>query len=212
MIAAQHDAVGADHGNDVGHDLRTVADRVVMETAQIGHGRFGHVFGLGTHARAVGHAPDQRRERAACMRQHDLELRKRVHHAAEHQRRGGDAGIVRIAEEIAQVVAAHALGAHRVDRMQQDRQAQRFAARVNRPERFVVEVLAHHMRRQVDPAHAGQIGRAIKFLQRQRRRLHGQRQQAVETLRIADMRDREAVVVDLREPEPERRRRPVHHR
>ena len=54
------------------------------------------------------------------MRQHDIELRKCVHHAAEYQRRGSDAGLVRIAEKIAEPVLAHALGADRRHRMQED--------------------------------------------------------------------------------------------
>ena len=121
-------------------------------------------------------------------------------------------GVVWIAEEVAQVVAAHAVGADGVDRVQQDRESQRLAALVYRPGPFVVEILAHHVSREVNAAHARQVSGAVEFLQREIGRLHRQRQQAVKPLWIFKMRGSKAVVVDLREFQAERRRRPVDHR
>jgi len=57
-------------------------------------------------------------ERAAGMRQAHFQFGEGIEHAAENQRCRRDRGLVGVADEVAQMVQAHALDAARVHRMQ----------------------------------------------------------------------------------------------
>ena len=126
-----------------------VRDGVVIEALQIRARPLFHLPALFAHFRAVVHAADEPRESPAGLRQHHGQVRERIHDAAEHERGGGDADFVRIAEEVAQEMLPDALAAARIERVQEDGQAELLALLVDGPQRLVVEVPAVDVRRHV---------------------------------------------------------------
>src|SRR3989442_2874018 len=98
-VASEHDAVGADGGDQIPQGLGRVADRVVGEAAEIRGDRPARaIASFGPHALTALEAPEEVRERTARVRQAHLELRAAIEDAAEDQVGGGDRGVEGIAE------------------------------------------------------------------------------------------------------------------
>ncbi len=156
-------------------------------------------------------AADEPGESAARVGQHDFEPGKGIQHAAEDQIRSRDRGFMGIADQVAQVIVAHALDAARVYRVQAQRETLRLAFRIDRPEGLVVEVPAVDVHRHVHAADARQSRRALEFLDGEFGRLHGQRHRAAEALRVLRIGSGARIIVRPREPHAEFGRRPVDH-
>ena len=111
-------------------------------------------------------------------------MREVVEHAAENQAGGADRGLMRIPDEIGEMIFGHPLLAARRHRMQAERQLQRGAALVDRPEGAVVEIYAVDVQGHIDAAHAGQARGAFQLLDRKLRRLHGQHDRTAQLVRM----------------------------
>ena len=145
------------------------------------------------------------------MRQVHLELRELIEDATEDERRGGDSRVVRVAQQVLQVIARGALACEGVDRVQEDSPAELFGPGVHIPEAPVVEVRLVNVRREVQAAHSGKLRGTLELLQRELRGLHRQHREPHEARRIFEMRGGRGIVVRLREREPEAGRCPIHH-
>src|SRR6266576_6502110 len=141
-------------------------DRIVRKALQVGARRIRHpcVVELRTYLPAVVETANQNGERAATMRQVDLELRVPVKHAAEDQVAGGDCGLKRIAEQVREVVGLGAIAAKSRQWMQKNRQVERLDAREDRLKQRIVEVTPFDVGAQVDAAHTRQFACPIQFV------------------------------------------------
>src|SRR5882762_1848480 len=188
-------------------------DRIVRKALQVVARRSRHpgVVALGTYLPAVVETANQNGERAATMRQVDLELRVPVKHAAEDQVAGGDRGIKRIAEQVREVVGLGAMAAKSRQRMQKDRQAERLDAREDRLKQGIVEVAPFDVSAQVNTAHAWQFARTIEFVNGVIGVKHRQGQEGNNPRWIGEMRGTRAVVPRLGESEGNFRIAPIIH-
>jgi hypothetical protein len=80
------------------------------------------------------------------MGEANLQRRMALEHAAEHQARGGDGGVERIADQIGEIIRRQAVGAGHVDRMEQNERIELRRRRPNRLEFRIIEVLARDIR------------------------------------------------------------------
>ena len=187
-------------------------DGVVGEAAQIAARRLRKVLGLFPDPPAVVDAADQDRQRAARMRQIDLQVGMAVEHPAEDQVAGGDRGVDRVAEQIAEVEALHALAADGLDRMQEHWQPELLDPGEDRFEQGVVEVAIVDVGAHVDAAHARHIAHAIELVDGPVRVKHGQGREHDEAVRMGLVRDDRRVVPRAREPVRQVGIGPVQHR
>src|SRR5437899_11824026 len=81
-------------------------------------------FDLRTNLCAVIDSSDQHGERAAAMRQADLQFRMAIQHAAKDQVAGGQRGVEWIAQKIRKIPRFCALASDCLQRMQEHRQSQ----------------------------------------------------------------------------------------
>ena len=212
IVGADHHAIRTDHLDEVAHDLRAVADGVVMEAAQVGAGQLLHMLELRAPPDAVVPSSSEPGKRATRVRQQDLQIREGVEHAPKNQAGRADRRFMRVTNEIGEMILAHSLLAARRHGMQAERQLQGSQALVDRPEGAVVEIHAIDVQGHVDAAHAGQARGAFQFLHRKLRRLHGQHDRAAQLVRMRLAGGRAGVVVGLRQLHAEAVRRPIHHR
>jgi hypothetical protein len=125
-VGAQHHPIRTDGGDEIAEGRRVVADDVVGEATEIGaEGFLRHTFRLRPHSLSVTQASVQIRQGAARVGQAHRELGQPIEHAPEHQMRGGDGRVERIAEEIVQIVGSEPLRADDPEGMQEHRQPKR---------------------------------------------------------------------------------------
>src|SRR5580700_7952651 len=119
VAAEQH--VRGPRPTDKGFELGPrVHDGVVIEPAQRGFRRYSERFlRFAADMPAVYPAPGLVGGEAAAVRQADLEGRMALQHAAEHDARGRDRGVERIADQVGEVVGAQPVGARDLHRMDQ---------------------------------------------------------------------------------------------
>ncbi len=149
---------------------------------------------------------------AAIVRQADRQLRKAVEHPAEHEVRGRDRRLEGIAEEVGEVMRREPLVPDHLDRMQEQRQAERLDAFVHREERGIGQLLVQHVRGRVEAAHARQPRGTLDLAHGEIGFVHGQRGKAVETPGMTLVRGGEGVVVGLAQSLREIAPGPVDHR
>jgi hypothetical protein len=159
-------------------------DGVIGEAAQIAARRLRELLGFLAHLPAVIDAPDQDRQRATRMRQVDVQVGVAVEHAAEDQVARGDRGVERIAEQIGEIEALHALATDGLQRMQEHRQAELLDPREDRLEGRIVEIAVVDVGAHVDAAHARQLAHPVELVDGTLRVEHRQGRKHDETIRM----------------------------
>src|SRR6267378_1615132 len=154
---------------------------------------------------------NQNGERAATMRQDDLELRVPVKHAAEDQVASGDCGVKWIAKQVREVIGLGAVTAQCRQWMQKNRQVERLDAREDRLKQGIVEVAPFDVGAQVDTAHTWQFARPIELVNGVIGVKHRQGQEGNNPRWIGEMRGTRAVVPRLGESEGNFRIAPIIH-
>jgi hypothetical protein len=158
VVAAHQDAISADLADEVLDHRIGVADRIVVKAPQVLHRAVPDVLEIGPLLPAAIEPPDEPRERAARVRQHDVELRESIQHPAEDQVRGRDGALERIAQEVGEIELLQPLVADHEDRVQEERQLERLDGFVHGEERLVGEVPAVDLGGHVEAAHPGEPG------------------------------------------------------
>ena len=130
VIAAEQHAVAADQAD---HHLQRFA-RMQDGVVKVAQGdvlglRLDVLLRLGAHLPAVLPARRLIGREAAAMRQHDLQFRMAVDHAAEIEAGRGNGGVERIADQIAEVIGLQPVGAGDVDRMDEHEGAELLGGR-----------------------------------------------------------------------------------
>lgn len=194
VIAAQHHPVRPGEADQEGERVRRMAHRVVVEPAEIAERAAAVVGEFGPHPAPVVEPAGDMGEYAAGMGQADREAREPVERPGEDQMRRRDARLGRVADQVGQVVAGEPLRRDDVDRVQEQRQAQRLHPLVDRVERRVAGLAVEDVGRRVDAADAGECRRAVELGGGQVRLMPGQRRQPDQPVRVGGMRVRAAVV------------------
>ena len=70
LVAAEHDALGADLVDEIAQRLARMADGVVVKPLEVGLGAVFEVLAFGAHRPAVVEAADQKRKGAAGVPHH----------------------------------------------------------------------------------------------------------------------------------------------
>src|ERR687892_2886971 len=123
------------------------AGSVVEEAGERGgRGDLQALLRLLALAPAVDEARLLVRQEAAAVRQEDLEVGMALEHPCEDQAGGGDRGIERVADEVAEIIILQPVGRGRCGRVDEDQVAE---LRRGGPDRFrarIVESAAPHVR------------------------------------------------------------------
>ncbi len=88
------------------------------------------------------------------MREADFQRRMALEHAAEHETRGGDGGVERIADQVAEIVGRQPIRPRHVDGVEQNERIELGGRGPDRLELGIVEVLARHVRADLRAAQA----------------------------------------------------------
>src|SRR3954447_5228246 len=105
IVAAEQDAIDTRIADQKFQHVLRVHDGIEVEPSKRLRRRLGQlVLRLLAYMPAVQEAPGLVGHEAAAMGEADLECRVALEHAAEHQARGGDGGIERIADQIVEVI------------------------------------------------------------------------------------------------------------
>ena len=176
IVAAEQHVVGADLLDQEFQHRRGMQDGVVEEALGDVLRLLRHVLlRLRPHRPAVLPARRLIGREAAAMRQHDLQFRIAVEHAAEHQAGRRDGGVERIADQVGEIIRLQPVGAGDVVGMDEHEGAELFGRRPQRLEHRIVEVDAldvggKHRAAQAELGHGAPqlVGGRRRLRQRQR--------------------------------------------
>ena len=119
------------------------------------------------------------------MREHQLQVRAFLQHAAEDQVMHGHRGIQRIADHVGEVVIAEAARLGEPGRVHEDRQTELFGLGEDPAEAVGRQVLAGDVGGDLDAAQSERSVQPFEFGDRKLRRLERHRAQADEAIRMA---------------------------
>ncbi len=176
-----------------------VQDGVPVEGAdRLGRRLLQVVLRLGPHVPAVLPAPGLIRREAAAVHHEEPDVGKALDDAAEHQRRCRDGGVERIADQVVEIVVLQTVGTRHVVRVHHAECRVLVCHLPHRLERRIVQVLAHDVGADLHALEIELRDGALQLVGGRLRRLHRQRCDAVEVLRIVADVPGDLVVLDDR--------------
>ena len=131
VVTPHEDAIRADHVDQIFEYVVGVADRVVIEAAQVIDRRVLDVFQVGALFPAPVEPSDEPGKRASRVGQADNEPGESIEHTSEDEVRGGDRRLERVAEQVSEIVGAQTFVADHLDRVQKERQSARLDALID---------------------------------------------------------------------------------